>query len=886
MISPLSKDFPSFNFTTESTGDITGSTGAISETGKALSQDASLELVGGFVIPDGLSADFSGKSLSLRFIGTLDKVPDPAVCVGSGGVGVSLNEVTQDKEGKEQLVPLGSNNTLSMGGVFIPEKGVASDNSTEAPFKKTKILRIQNNSSSAIAANFVNTAEFSFSPVTVNVAPDKNQDVTVSFSTSSKTYTQNDPVPTQDVSATVSVGDKSLNIAGLLKRAGPELFIDGGDSNSVASIDFGIAPAKVNANGTISCVPNTPPVLGRAIKIKNTGIRPLLIPSLPAPVMDDLNDTKVDPYCPSFGSKFQRMSLSTSAIGASCKTQVVNGHTYILDDCEIPPGEGYVQFKAVYIPKNSKSLAANTKDTAKLTIPSNDPVYNKTPFSLVLEAGVSKDTSDLLSLSKVKEGVVQSFQVRNKESFSINIEDVSAANVNQVFSINNSSTDTLGSVKITLSDKADKDHYKICKVGADLKTVDIASCAFDNVNLITQVPAMVGKTPGMSFFAIQLINPGKTQSGPYSQSINIQYVPSSTAGLTNQFNANVVGTVGYSALEGNVQMDVEYLGSFIDYDRLPNPRDSVDFRKNAHVKSGPLRLILTPHVSQEEGAADTQDNSLMDVTVQPTVDSVDFTKMTLVDRKKLIRLPSNSIMTCDPNAKDPDDPSKPLDCSKDNVFKVCKDPDGVLPEHYADDQTYCSYFYYILKNGALKGSYNNETGEMTIPGTGIDLYNPFHSGKALSSYPENYKTNTSLKATFTTAILNSPYANGIDYIPSGGDRITSVGIGPNFVNGFSNPCPADWVATKDYDLNNPKPTFNCFLAERGSTSSPAYIKGYPAVPVPNGERTIALAAVTRFEDAPGTPEYVPFFMNNRIMWIVFQGHLKKCKPDWSDCPIQ
>ncbi|GEM_PF-2662310 len=877
MLAPLAKDFPPFNFTTASTGAITGDTGSLNEDGKPLAQDGSLELVGGFIIPPGIP-DYSGKTLTVRFIGKLDKVPDPQACVGGAGAGVALKEVVKDQEGKEQEIALGSDNTLSMGAVFIPEKGVDPENSSTLPFKKSKVLRIQNNSSSPIAATFSNSAQFSFSPSSVNIAPDKSQDVTITFSTASKLYTPSDPSPTQEVSANLAIADKSLKLAGLLKRAGSELAIDIGDTTSPGAIDFGIAPVKMTGTGSnshIACQSNAPSVLGRTLQIKNTGIRPLQIPQLPAPVMDDSSDTQSDPFCPSFGSKFQRMSLSISPSGATCATQTINGHTYLLDNCVIPPGNGYLKFKAVYIPKNAKSFITNTKDTAKLTIPSNDPVYKSQPFSLGLQAAVSKDTSDLLSLSKVKNGIIQSFKARNRERTSLNAENAQNNKISQVYVLQNESSDILQNVKISFFEQGDKDHFLLCKVKAD-RSVDEASCAFSNPDMISQIPAMLDKESGKAFFAIQFIGPAQNLAGPFSQSITVNYVPSSTPGAINEFKVALGATVGYKPLQGNVQMEVEFLGSFIDYEQLPNPRDSADFRAFPHVKSGPIRLILSkPSQASNEGS-DTEEDSLMEVTIQTPVDTVDFSTMPLSERKKIVRLPSDSIMSCaGGNCKESD-------------LNTCQDP-NILPAHYIEDQNYCSYFYYVLKNGALKGRYNNETGEMVVPGITLDLYNPFHSGKTLSSYPENYKTKTVLKVTLTTSLLNIAYSNGIDYIPAGADRVTSIGIDSHFVNGFSKPCPANWDPTKDYDPAHPSlsptPTFSCFLGERSSSSAPAYVKGLAAAPAPHGERSIALSFVTRFNDSPVNPEYIPFFMNDQTMWVVFQGRLKQCKQDWSDCPI-
>ncbi len=880
MLQPIPTLFPSFTLSTGNTGEISGSGGSISETGSPLNAEKKISLVGGFVI-DRLVEPFNGKALTVNISGTLDKIPSPATCSGSGGGGgVSFKEITKDGEGKEIETPLGSN-VLSMGSIFIPEKGVDPENSSASAFKKTKILRIQNNTASAIAGTFTSSDAFHYNPTSVNVAPDQKQDVTVTFSSAGKIYTPQDPAITQELKSDLSLGGSTLSVAGLMKRAGPEITMEGGENGASSNIDFKIAPVRINGSGEssqIACSPQySPTILANTVTLKNTGVRTLNITSIPPPVLDDANDTKVDPFCPSFGAKFQRMALSVSPTGATCITKVVNGHTYLTDQCNIPPGEGFVQFKAVYLPKNAKSYATNTKDSAKLLIPTNDPVYQEQAFTISMQAAVSKDTSDLLSLSRVKaDGLIETFKLSNGERASLNAESAANNTVTQVYALQNESTDTLQNVQIHLSENLDQEHFKLCPVKADL-SVDVATCALQNQNVIAQIPPMVGTEAGKSFFAIQFKGGSQDLEGPFNQELKIAYVPSSTPGASNEFKLGLGGTVGYKPLTGNVEMQVDFLSSYILYDPLPTPTDSVDFRIFDNVKAGSIRFILSP----QDGNAS---NPMQNVQIYNEIEEqdVDFNVLNLEQRKQFVRLPSNRLMTC------PSTPDKPGNKCTDQELMTCTDPAGALPGDYPDNSNFCSFFYYYLKSGAITGAFNNETGEFILPSININLYNPFHSALG-AAYPENYKTDTSLKTTFTTGTLNAFFdasANHYDLVPVGSDRVSSLGVPSNYANNFE-ACPEGWNPTIDYDAQNPSasptPKFTCYLAPRASAASPAFIRGSVAVPAPNGQRSLTLVALTRFNKDANNNEFIPFFMKDNIMWVAFQGRLKQCDENWV-CP--
>lgn len=880
MLLPIPTLFPSFTLSTGNTGEITGNGGSISDTGSPLDSEKKLSLVGGFVI-DRLVEPFNGKALTVNITGTLDRIPTPAECTGNGGGGgVTFKEITKDGEGNEVETPLGSN-VLPMGSIFIPEKGIDPENSAAPAFKKVKVLRIQNNTSTEIAGTFTNSDQFHFSPNSVNVAADQKQDVTVTFFSPGKIYSLNDPAITQELKVDVALGGSTISIAGLMKRAGPEITMEGGENGAASSIDFKIAAVRINGSGEnsqIACSPQySPTILANTVLLKNTGIRSLNIKSIPPPVLDDASDTKVDPFCPSFGAKFQRMALSVSPTGASCATKILNGHQYITDQCSIPPGEGFVQFKAVYIPKNAKSYASNTKDLAKLMIQTNDPVYQEQPFTISMQAAVSKDTSDLLSLSRVKaDASIEAFKLNSGERTSLNAESAAANIVTQVYALQNESTDTLQNIQVRFSETLDQEHFKLCLVKADL-TVDLATCALQNQNIITQIPPMVGTEAGKAYFAIQFKGGALDLEGPFNQELKISYVPSSTPGANHEFKLGLGGTVGYKPLTGNVEMQVDFLSTYILYDPLPTPTDSVDFRIFDNVKAGSLRFIMSP----QDGNAS---NPIQNVQIYNAIEEqeIDFNSLNLAQRKEFVRLPTNRLMTC------PSTPDKPGNKCTDQELMTCNDPVGALPSDYPDNSNFCSFFYYYLKTGPIAGGFNNETGELILPSININLYNPFHSALG-AAYPEHYKTDTSLKTTFTTGTLNSFFeasANHYDLVPVGSDRVSSLGVPANYANNFE-ACPEGWNPTIDYDPQNPSasptPKFTCYLAPRASAASPAFIRGSVAVPAPHGQRSITLVALTRFNKDPNNNEFIPFFMKDNIMWVAFQGRLKQCDENWV-CP--
>src|SRR5262249_35059241 len=212
-----------------------------------------------------------------------------------------------------------------------------------------------------------------------------------------------------------------------------------------------------------------------------------------------------------------------------------------------------------------------SQDTAAMTIPSNDPLYGETPFTLNLQGAVSKDTSDLLAVRK--QG--STFTVRNAGNLSMNISTTTDKKLDQVFELLNSSSDRLQNVQMRIAGDA-ATNFQLCNT-------DFSNCAAENPGIITEIPGMTGTTPGTSAFGVRFNKP-TSGNGPFTAALTVQYVPESTKtssnpqGVTNQFTVNLVGTVGFNPLHDKVKMDVDFISSFIAPSPVTTPTDSVDFR--------------------------------------------------------------------------------------------------------------------------------------------------------------------------------------------------------------------------------------------------------------------------------------------------------------------
>lgn len=872
---------PTFTLTTGTTQDFVGDGGTINATGSPIDQASkAVKLVGGFVLPKSFPA-FPGIALIVIMKGTVDNVPDPATCSGGGG-GIVFKEIVLDKDNKEAESPLASENTLLMGRVFVPEAGVDAVNANDTRFVQTKKLRIRNNNSSPISIDFNAISGFNFAPAQVTIPTQGQADVTVTFKASPVAYSANEPALNEDKKLDVSVGNSKLTFAGSYKRANPELTVEGTESNATTTVDLGVIPVKVTGtdeNPKLSCSNQTGSYyLARKLVVKNTGIRPLEIKKILAPV--DTDQDNWSDACPSYGKEFQRMALAIQN-NANCEMKKIQGHNYITDRCSIPvspvgteedkkPG---VNFKLVYIPKNASGIKDKSKDTGEMSIESNDPFYSTTPLKMTLLAGVSKDNSDSISMSKVREGVASKSKIKQDGSLNINIPETFVGNTfDQVVVVKNASSEAL-QVKEVILEEAEGEKFQLCMASADLKKAQDASCAHVNKNVITQIPAMsLSNEEGMSYFVVRFLKPEGAKPPPHSGKLTVSYVSGNAPDAKNDFRVNLVGTVGAKPFNGRVDIRVEAITSFID-NEYAGVTDSLDFRDPSYpdtVKSGPMHLFFKP-------SSNDPDDPIYDIDILSRVENPQTVKvqdLPLSDRQKLVRLPSDKFMRDAFGNKYPED---------DSAFKVCTDPADISGSSYV--KTTCSFFYYLLSRDSANvplGKFNSETGEMTVPEIDFHVQNPNHA--TLGAYLESMKTDSHLKVTLTTQMINAYRdLNKTTLVPvvTKYSEVVPLGIPNSVVQNFlTNPlnkCSPDYDRRDDFvnKDSTPPPTFSCFLHQL-SPGGDYYLRGEPALDVKDGEKSIVLVFLTKWGNA--AEDKIPFFFYNEPMWIAIQGRMRQCEP--------
>lgn len=879
---------PTFTLTTGSTGEISGGAGPLTATGKALDkQNKTMTLVGGFKIPgDFISPDFANVALAVTMEGTVDNIPDPATCKGAGG-GVGFKEVTKDKDGKETEVSI-TQNTLSLGRVFVPESGVDTPAANDPLFVSTKTVRVRNNSPKEIELNISNPSGFQIQPSgSFKLAPDASKDFTVNFSMPAVTYTEDVPARQSEVKSTLSLGGASLSLVGLAKRAAPELNVSGGDSDAQGMIDVGSMAIRVTGTGAntkkLCQTGESPAISSRVVTLRNTGVRTLDIKKIVAPKDTD-TDSIADPFCINLGTEFQRIALKVNPAGGSqCKYISEGGHSYITDECSIPKGGGEIQFKVVYMPKNASGVNDNSKDTAIMDIQNNDPLYSNKILSLNLQGGVSKDTSDLISVSKASDLNVQDYYpVKNNGVISVNIPtdvDASLKSKDQAIAILNASSDVLKIEEVSVEQQESSD-FELCSVGPNL-AINSDSCKSDNKQVITQVPALTGNAAGVAYFGLRFKKPDSGKKTVKSI-LKITYSTSAAPNVKNNFLISLTGTVGFKPFTGRVDVEIEFFGSYIyPSSNKHDPTDSIDFRNPdyANVKSGPLHLKITAPVNPNSPIYEVEILPPYDpnkVVFHDEAGKTNFLKLKPEERRRLVRLPSNNFMTCGNVVCPNDEP----DNTSNSVFRNCIEPD-TLEGPYQD--RHCAFFYYIVSHSTPeRGKFNIETGEMTIPNVQFNLYNPYHRDFG-PQYTAKNRTNTVLKLTLTTQKITQAVVNGVNFVPMASSIPSLAMPGSQISQYFPKECPPKWDPTDDYINYNetPTPNIRCFMSGSSPTSD-AFISGRDAEFLENGKYTIRMALITKFgpidQGENESNDNVPFFMANGTMWVGMQGRMMQCDP--------
>ncbi|MFO1519434.1 MAG: hypothetical protein U1F57_07235 [bacterium] len=852
--SPLSINLPTFSLTSGSTGDIPGNFGNLIAQGSPLSSaDKGLTLAGGFVIASFPLAEFVGAAVTVDFEGSVDSVPDPAHCSGGGGSGVVLTEIVTDSNHQTTEVNLSVNAPVDFGRVFAPQAGTDFPGPADARFRQFKTLKVKNSSAAPFDAQVSQTPGFTVTPSgTVNIPAGASQEFKVEFGvTPVADYSESQVPLSRTVNGTITVAGASIALTGVVKRAAPELSVQGTESHAPNTVEFGVTPVKVLGSGastTLDCRPASPPVptLSRKILLANTGIRPLQISHILPPT--DNVPQKGDPYCANYGSEFLRMALGTQG-GAVCQTLSIGGKTYLTDACTIPPGDGRVTFQAVYLPMNASSIRNATdgalqEDSATLTVESNDPRYDGSSghdsYQLNLHGAVSADQSDVLTVKK--EGA--NSEVPSGGNLRVNIPNAADISVTQKLVLLNHLNQPLTNVQIAVGDTA---HFQV-----------MTSPSLPP----TTIPAMdsgVGAEPGKGAFFLKFTKDASGDVGSHPTSLTVSFVPGGS-GPASTFTVNLTGTVNHQPITGEAQVTVEMIGSYIDTPLLgTSPNDSLDFRKpeNAHFTPGAMRLQFVPVPGAE---------SLRSVTIlnppgfEPDNPNLLTTLMNAsrADRAKLIRLYSTRLSGYPGGVEDANHDGTP----------DCTDPDFININYVPGD---CSFFYYMfaMKPGNT-GTYDDETGEMVLPDLNMRLLNPFHA--QVLDYQSNQITNAPLRASISTHTIDARFVGDLPLVPDSTIQNSEFAIPDTVYQSLFTAPPYGCPGGVNWKPEDPvTPTFGCYL----TSSSPHRVKGMALTPLPDGDYRLILTLLTRFPDL-GAPANMPSFMARGKMWVSIQGRLHVC----------
>jgi hypothetical protein len=853
--SPIDIPLPSFTLTTGDTGAVHGDFGDLDATGVPLANDKSMTFVGGFKIATFPLAEYIGAAVTVQLQGSLDSIPDPATCTGGDSAsGLTLKEVINNPDHSTSESDLGSNNTLAFGRVFVPQAGVDSPGADDPHFHVTKVLRVKNQTASAVSGTFTAPTGYTITPNgNVSIAAGATQDFQIQFGMAPASDYSESNVPTsKDMNGTLSLGTTTINLAGEARRAAPEISVIGTETSAPSTIDLGISPAAVLGSGAstkLDCRSGTGtqiPVVARKVSLINSGIRPLQIQHIHSPVQTPLQTP--DPLCSGYGSEFLRMGLNVEG-GASCTTVSIGGHNYLTDQCQIPVGNGKVNFKVVYVPMNASSVAnasGNTleKDTANLDVDSNDTRFTDTsganPFRLNLLGGVSPDRSNVLKIQKDGSTV----EIPAGGNLRINIPNMTDDSVMQKFVLLNHLDQPLNNVQITMADTA---HFQVMNTPSPAPTT------------IPPMSSGVGAEPGRGEFYVRFTKPSGVTSGNFPTTLQVKFVPDSS-GVQNTFTVNLTGTVNHQVIQGEADMTIEFLSSYINTPLLgSSPLDSLDYRQSqfAPFRPGAMRMQFDPISGSDTKRSVTIINS---PGLEPTAPNIlnNLRALGKSERAKLVRVYSTRLSGY---------PGGVEDGNHDGI-PDCTDPESINEDYQTGR---CSFFYYLFATKpGNPGTYDDETGELIFPDIDLRLLNPFHA--TVLDYLSTEATNTTLKATVSTLTVDSKFDGDVSLVPEPSLNTSDLPVPDTAAQAiFASPefqCPEGdaWKPTDPV-----KPAFGCYIDH----SSPHYIKGLSLTPLPDGDYMMILTLVSRFSSA-GPPEYVPSFMAGGELWVAIQGRLHVC----------
>jgi hypothetical protein len=405
--------------------------------------------------------------------------------------------------------------------------------------------------------------------------------------------------------------------------------------------------------------------------------------------------------------------------GASCSTVTIGGHTYLTDHCQIPVGAGKVNFKVVYVPMNASSVAhaagnSLEKDTATLAVDSDDTRFTNStgdnPFRLNLQSGVSPDRSNVLKIKKDGATV----ETSAGGNLRMNIPNTTDNSVTEKLILLNHLDQPLTDVQITVGDTA---HFQVMNTPSPPPTT------------IPPMSTGVGAEPGRGEFYVRFTKPGGATSGNFPTTLQVKFIPDSS-GVQNTFTVNLTGTVNHQVIQGEADMKIEFIASYIDTPLLgSSPVDSVDYRRPelAVFKPGAMRMQFNPISGSETKRSVTIINI---PGLEPTAPNIlnNLRALGKSERAKLVRVYSTRLSGY---------PGGVEDGNHDGI-PDCTDPESINVDYQTGR---CSFFYYLFATKpGQPGTFDDETGEILFPDIDLRLLNPFHA--SVLDYLSTQATNT------------------------------------------------------------------------------------------------------------------------------------------------
>jgi hypothetical protein len=618
-----------------------------------------------------------------------------------------------------------------------------------------------------------------------------------------------------------------------------EFSVSDGSTSKLTSLDFGSTPVvvtSVNDKTVLDCKDAlNRGILTKTLTITNTGEGERKFQFIRA--QDTDGDAK-DPLC-SGNAEFVRGAISVSG-GASCETVTVGGRSFAVDQCTLPAGtpDAKIAFPMMYAPFNFVAAAEEgqppLEDTGALQIGYDDGKS----FSISLKGKSEPDTRDVFSLSKVKDGVVQPKQIKNKGLVKIPLQNGDPKPFTQRIALLNGGPESWQDIQITVNSVEGTPVFSATGLSA------------------TAIGPADGENPGKVEFDL-VFAPGSASA--YNETLTLTMVKAGTSDATT-LTYTLSGTVGVPTLSGAVKFQIDFLTAKIDHTITVGPIESLDFR--AHPDQAPPPLPLT--------FADTDVEGIKAATMN--TENRDVTTLSSAERRQTIRLlNAQATMGLAGTKLVPGDGAD-----------KCNEPASITVP-YNDSRRECAYFYYSIF-GDIPGIYDDDSGELTLPSITLRIQNPYHSdivGKwPKSNYggPEpNYVMDAEVIVTLTTRMIDqlTLQENGeeVPLVPN--PRISTSDLSVRS-KPLGEECPEDYLNhdPSQGTLEEKHPRFKCYLS-----TGERYVQGLPANlrPESTTEYDLVLVGIGRFESLALDPN-LPWFMGENggsRMYLAIQGRLFK-----------